>query len=251
MGWLTGVRNVLRRLTGKAAAAIAPGQPASIGEVIAAMERIAESGGPNDGLDAFNGMYLRVTRRVKERIAAGDFHDAAYMSRLTAIFGGLYLAAVEEGAAGRNKAWAPVLECRHDPSRLPIQFALAGMNAHINYDLPVAVVRTSRQLGTGLGTQVANDYRTVTALLEAEQEAVRQSFLSGLALEVDRRWTGPAADLVSSWSIARARDAAWTNAHVLWQLDGMRPLDTEFLDTLGRTVGMAGRLLLTPVKELA
>ena len=39
-------------------------------------------------------------------------------------------------------AWQPLFERRADPGIEPIQFALAGMNAHINHDLPLAVVAT-------------------------------------------------------------------------------------------------------------
>ena len=59
------------------------------------------------------------------------------------------------------------------------------------------------------------------------------------------------ANLVSGWSISRARDAAWTNARVLWPLEGAEPLRSDFLATLSSTVGMAGRYLLTPVADLA
>ncbi len=58
------------------------------------------------------------------------------------------------------------------------------------------------------------------------------------------------ANLVGSWSIGRARDAAWVNAGVLWRLDGVEPLCQDFLTTVSNSVGMAGRVLLTPVADL-
>ena len=251
MDWIAGIVTTIRRtLRSPRRDALPAGQPASIDDVVARMEEIERTCVDGDGLGAFNDMYLRVTRRVHDSVAGGRFRDTAYMTRLTTIFGGLYLEAVDGAATGQNKAWAPLFECRHDGDRLPVQYAIAGMNAHINHDLPIAVVRTSRQLGTDLGASVAADYRAITAILAAEQDAVRRSFLSGLALEVDRHLTGPVATLVSSWSIARARDAAWTNSQVLWELGALEPLHREFLGTLSRTVGMAGRMLLTPVDEL-
>src|SRR5690606_1709046 len=118
------------------------------------------------------------------------------------------------------------------------------MNTHTNYDLPIAVVTTNRQPGVRLDN-IAADYRAITELLAEEQDAVRRSCLRGIALEVDRYLVGPVASLVGSWSIARARDAAWTNARVLWEIEHLEPVSGEFLGTLQRTVGMAGRLLLT------
>ena len=38
---------------------------------------------------------------------------------------------------------------------------------------------------------------------------------------------------------------------MLWSLEGVEPLRTDFLATLARSVGMAGRYLLTPVADLA
>ena len=45
------------------------------------------------------------------------------------------------------------------------------------------------------------------------------------------------------------RDAAWTNAQALWALRGETTLRDEFLETLGRMVGFAGRGLLVPVES--
>lgn len=204
---------------------------------------------PEDGLAAFNGMYLHVTELVRDRVVGGEFQDPAFMTRLDIVFGGLYLAAVT--ATAPNPAWAPVLECRNEPDRLPIQFALAGMNAHINHDLAVAVDETCRQLGTNPSSPgVEADYQRITDLLADAQQQVRESFLAGPALELDRRYTAPVANLVGSWSIGRARDAAWTNALVLWQLRTAPRLRDDYLDRLARSVGLAGRLLLTPLDQL-
>ncbi|GGM90150.1 hypothetical protein GCM10009721_14430 [Terrabacter tumescens] len=260
MGWFTDVVAWVRIRTGAGPrpdppapsppAPGQPGQPASVDAVIARMRQIDGSLTPDDGVGDFNRMYLRVTELVRDRLVAGYFTDPAFVTRLDLVFAGLYLDAVD--AAAPDPSWAPLFASRREPGRVPIQFALAGMNAHINHDLPVAVVTTCRQLGlTPDSPGVEDDYRRVNELLAAVQEEVRRSFLDGVALAVDRQLAGPVADLVSGWSITRARDAAWTNARVLWSLDGAEPLRTEFLATLSRTVGMAGRYLLTPVADLA
>lgn len=227
-----------------------PDQPASVEAVVARLHRIGHDLPPGDGVAEFNRMYLQVTELVRDRIAAGTFVNAAFVTRLDLVFAGLYLDAVD--AAAPDPAWAPLFACRGEPGRVPIQYALAGMNAHINHDLPIAVVRACRQLALTPGSPgVEADYRKVNDLLALVQQQVRQSFLDGIALEVDERYAAPLANLVSGWSITRARDAAWTNAEVLWELQGVEPLRTDFLATLSRTVGMAGRYLLTPVADLA
>lgn len=252
MGWWSGLVRAVRSAVsgGRTTSSAVPRE--QLATIDALIDRMAAIGGglqPDDGLAAFNTMYLRVTHLVRDRIAAGSFLDSAYMTRLDIVFGSLYLAAVD--TAQPNAAWAPVFECRRENGRVPIQFALAGMNAHINHDLAVAVVETCRQLGTSpFARGVETDYQRITDLLAQVQQEVRQSFLDGPLLQMDQRCAAPLANLVGSWSIGRARDAAWTNALVLWRLQDASGLRDEFLATLSRTVGMAGRLLLTPLDEI-
>ncbi|MDN5767960.1 MAG: DUF5995 family protein [Humibacillus sp.] len=249
MGWLTHLIDVIRGRSRLRKDAPPPGQLPSIDAVCERMRQIALPMAPGDGLGAFNGMYLTVTELVRDRISQGYFGSAEVMTRFDIVFAGMYLEAVD--ATAPSSAWVPVFEARHESGRLPIQFALAGMNAHINHDLPIALVATCRQLGLGPDSPgVEADYQKVTDLLADAQEQVRESFLQGIALDVDRRYAGPVANLVSSWSIGRARDAAWVNAGVLWRLDGVEPLCQDFLTTLSSSVGMAGRVLLTPVADL-
>jgi len=252
MGWFSGAVAWVRSRIGSQPRPEppAPGQPATVDALVERMHEIDRALPSTDGVSAFNGMYLRVTELVRDRLVEGWFGNPAFVTRLDLVFAGLYLDAV--GAGTPDASWAPLFSARLEPGRVPIQFALAGMNAHINHDLPLAVVTTCRQLGlTPDSPGVADDYHRVNDLLAAVQEDVRRSFLDGIALTVDEQYAGPVANLVSGWSIARARDAAWTNARVLWSLEGVEPLRTDFLATLSRSVGMAGRYLLTPVADLA
>ena len=98
---------------------------------------------PKDGVRAFNHLYLRVTELVNDRMTDGYFTNPRFVARLDIRFASLYLEALP--APVPTAAWAPVFELRHAPDRLPIQYALAGMNAHINHDLPL---RWSRRAGT-------------------------------------------------------------------------------------------------------
>lgn len=182
-------------------------------------------------------MYLTVTRLVRDRITAGYFADAGAMRALDVTFAGLYLAAVDTGAEAA-RAWRPLFARRADTRVEPIQFAIAGMNAHINHDLAVAVVATCRALGTAPGDGSFHaDYLRVNELLAQVEREVRESFLAGAA----------AIDHVGSWSIERARDAAWANAEVLWHLRDAAFVRDRFADALAGSVGLATATLLTPL----
>ena len=60
-------------------------------------------------------------------------------------FAWLYFDAI--AAADPPSAWRPLFASAERRGILPLQFAFAGMNAHINRDLPVALVETWGELG--------------------------------------------------------------------------------------------------------
>jgi hypothetical protein len=132
----------------------------------------------------------------------------------------------------------------------PLQFALAGMNAHINRDLPVALVTTCRELGLDLGESSPEhgDFERVDALLAQVERRVKSAYLTGWLAWVDRvvHRLRRIDDVVAMWDVGRARDAAWTNAQALWALGDVPPLAGDYLTALDRMVGLASRGLLIP-----
>jgi hypothetical protein len=221
----------------------------SIDEAIARMETIDAGLPATDGLACFNRMYLEVTREVGERLEAGFFADPEFMTRLDVAFANLYFAATEAAAypATVPLAWRPLIEQREQPGIEPAQFALAGMNAHINHDLPIAVVQTCTELGTAPadGTHQA-DYQKVDQLLDAIEQSVRQSFESAAERAVDRHLAA-VCNLITCWSISSARDLAWTNSLLLWQVKYDQEGYELVCDSLAVSTEVASRLLLVAV----
>jgi len=226
-----------------------PAPATSVAEVIAHMETIGAAVPAADGLACFNGMYLDVTRQVNSRLGQGFFADPDFMTRLDVTFANLYFAAA--GAAGDPAAaplaWRPLMELRAEPGIEPIQFALAGMNAHINHDLPLAMVSTCAALATSpeAGSHFA-DYQKVDQLLDAAEQSIRQSFESAPELAVDHHLSA-VTNLVANWSINSARDLAWTNCLLLWGMRGDPPARELFLGSLAASAALASRLLLVAV----
>jgi hypothetical protein len=121
------------------------------------------------------------------------------------------------------------------------------MNAHIEHDLALALVRTCESRGTAPGDDtVRHDYDAINDVLADVEAEVRRSFLDELGRAADTV-VGPVAHLVSSWSIDKARDAAYLHARTIWELRRMSFLRDRYVAGLGHAVGMASRLLLTPV----
>jgi hypothetical protein len=84
-------------------------------------------------------------------------------------------------------AWRPLIELRAGNGIEPVQFAPAGLNTHINHDLPVAVVSTCTELATApAASPHLADYQKVDRLLDAAEQAIRQSFESAPELAVDQ-----------------------------------------------------------------
>lgn len=226
----------------------------SIDEAIARMQEIAALLPPTDGLSCFNRMYLTVTLAIRDQVGAGFYADAAFMALLDVTFVNRYLAAVSAYRAeprSAPRAWRVLLACRSDRTLAPLQFALAGMNAHINFDLAPALVQTCKESHTApdRGSYHA-DFEKVNRTLDALAPQVRQSFEEGVLLELDREF-GELADLADGFSISAGRESAWVNAEVLWALRQQTLLSRSFLRSLDRTVGFAGRALLTRLPRLA
>ena len=84
------------------------------------------------------------------------------------------------------------------------------------------------------------------ALLDAAEQSIRQSFESAPELALDRHLQA-VDNLVACWSINAARDLAWGNAAVLWELRDDPFARGLFLDSLAASMALASRLLLTAV----
>ena len=221
----------------------------SVTQAIARMELIEASTPADDGLACFNRMYLGVTREVNSQLSQQFFADPEFMTLLDVTFANLYFDATDAAAQPDTvpQAWRPLVQRRADKEIEPIQFALAGMNAHINHDLPLAVVATCAKLGSAptAGAHLA-DYQKVDGLLDAAEQSVRQSFESAAELTVDRHLRA-VDNLVSNWTINSARDAAWNNALLLWQLRDSPAARQLVLVGLADMTALASRLLLVAV----
>jgi hypothetical protein len=231
-------------------AAPAPQAATSIGDAIARMQQIQSSLPDTDGVACFNKVYLDITQDVEVRLSQDFFTDPVFMEALDVAFANIYFEAVDDAEAPTSEipaAWLPLIRARSDNRIYPIQFALAGMTAHINHDLPIAVVETCTRLGSApdQGAHHA-DYQKVDALLDAAEQSIRQSFESGVSLEDDRD-AQAVLDLVSNWSINSARDVAWDTAMALWMSRHLDQVESLLMDGLARTVAMASSCLLVAV----
>jgi hypothetical protein len=216
-------------------------------EIMTALDRTLPD---TDGVKWFNRLYLQVTLSVRDAVTATTFRDPAFLTTLDVVFANLYFDAIAAGDADPARApsaWRPLLECRRRRGIRAIQFALAGMNAHINRDLPEGIVATYRAMdgAPAEGTARHDDFGKVNDLLEAVEAQIKGDFSTGLVLVIDTA-AGNVDDAIAMWKVRAARATAWTNAEVLWALRGTPGLRNAFFSRLDSFTGFAGRGLLLP-----
>jgi hypothetical protein len=219
--------------------------PASVEQVIERMREIDQALDPHDGVACFNRMYLRVTELVGQNIVDGFFEDPAFLERMDVLFAGLYFKAVDAKTA--PVPWKPLFDARDNRTVWPIQFALAGMNAHINHDLALAVNATCAERRTTPQTKpVHADYLRVNELLAKVEAEVRAEYEPEL-LKLTTAEAEQLKHVLSGFSIARGRDVSWGTALTLWHERNLAPVYNTTLATLAAEVALAGEGLLTPV----
>lgn len=223
--------------------------PQSIQDVVALMNKIDAALPDSDGLKWFNKLYNMVTQAVAQAIDAGRFANGAHVGKLDVLFANRYFNAFVLNAKGGNaaRAWRPLLQYRQRPGVSRLQFALAGMNAHINHDLALAVFDTCRaeNIVPERGTPFSDDFLVVNDILEETENASTPILLTGM-LGTLERGLGHVDNTLAMWSVRHARDSAWTNAEVLWSLRNNQGLFNKFAATLDGMAGFAGRGLLVP-----
>jgi hypothetical protein len=222
------------------------GAVADVATVIERMRAFRSQWPPLDGVAVFNQVYLTVTETVAGLIDDGAFPDPKAASTLDVRFAERYLTAVDTASAGGRPpdSWRPLFEYRHPPGVRPLQFALAGINAHIGHDLALAVVDTCRTLDCA-PADLEEEFTRVGDLLVMLEEQIREDLMPGPDL---LQVADPLTHLAGSWSLERAREASWSAARVLWRLRGIPLLAEEFRQRMDSGIGLVGRCLLTPCR---
>jgi Family of unknown function (DUF5995) len=227
------------------------GPVTTIAEAITRMAAIDQPLPPTDGVACFTRMYQIVTEKVLAAVSGySEFGDPAFMTHLDVVFVNLFLGAIDGYRAvppTAPRCWGDLFDNRSDSHVAPMQFALAGMSAHILHDLPLAVVQACEDLGTApdQGTHAA-DYEKVNGLLGSLDQSIRESFETGVILDLDRKAAG-LENVVGNFGIEAAREAAWVNALALWRLKDSHWLTKEYADGLDETAALAGRGMMVPL----
>jgi hypothetical protein len=224
--------------------------PTSVADVLATMRAIDELAVDGDGLKWFNWLYFQVTQAVETRVSAGGFTDPGFLSGLDVQFAQLYFNALKNFLSNNTlpDCWQSLFAQRNQTALTRIQFALAGINAHINHDLPIAIVATCTidSLSPQHNTTQYTDYSSLNTNLDnliSEAKQVLNVRFLGDALP----GVAQLENTIAGWSVSAAREAAWNNAELLWHLRGESGLTAAFLDTLDGLATVISKTLLVPI----
>jgi hypothetical protein len=192
-----------------------------------------------------------VTREVDAGVSSGRFGDGVFMTALDVAFANRYFEAIaawdEKRSEDVPRVWGILLDRRRRPGIASIQFAVAGVNAHINLDLAVALVHTCRSLGVPLdfGEQ-REQYEQINDIFNTLFASLREDFTSGRFEKLDEDEVERLLDRVSRFVVVKARDFAWMTAEQLdrhWERDG-QPGANSFANLLDMGSALAAHLLI-------
>lgn len=200
-----------------------------------------------DGVAVFNRMYFAVTRHVDAAIDRSVFTAGDFIPRLDVVFANHFFAAVDADARGEAvpDAWRPLFRHREKPRTHAIQFAMAGMNAHISHDLCLSVIETCHDLGTPPddGTAEHGDYTEVNRVLESAADDMKAWFSTGIVGTLDDAG-GRIDDAFAMFGIHLARAGAWEVAETMWALADNPRLLGLVTGALRRTVRLTSEGIL-------
>jgi hypothetical protein len=220
----------------------------AIKQVIELMQQIDDCIPNGDGLKWFNRLYLSVTQQIDQQPVT-CWKDPSWLINLDVVFAGFYfraLAGFLSGDPGVPSSWTAMFEARYRTGVDRIQFALAGMNAHINHDLALALLAVDDQTGVVPSHTSPQhvDYQLVNMLLNSVMPSALQMMATD-TLGVLAEDTGKVGRLLAFWNICQARDLAWDFANHLRNLSGALP--QAALDAQDQITGVLGRAILSVV----
>ncbi len=190
----------------------------TINQIITQLETIiADAIKTGSRVGYFAALYHKVTCKVKEGILAGEFEDGKRMERLDVLFASRYIAAYHQWQQKQpcSASWALAFGIFTKPRKMILQHLLAGMNAHINLDLGVAVVEVANEFNQPL-SQVHKDFNSINTILSAlTYEVINElnqvsPLLSLAGLHAQNN------SILIQFALGNARDGAWCFAEDLY-----------------------------------
>jgi hypothetical protein len=162
----------------------------------------------------FAALYWHVATGVGKALVEGKFQDPVLIEKLNGVFFRRYLEAVDrfrdEPPKPPTASWLVSFQAASDADLVVVQHLLLGANAHINFDLAIAIaecVKPSEMPAFQPDYEYLNQiFRGVIRTTVANVSRVSR-VLSWVGLV-----TGRGEDILIGFSVRRAREGAWKAA---------------------------------------
>ncbi len=192
----------------------------------------------------FAALYRKVTIRVKEGIANGEFEDGPRMEKLDVIFANRYLQAFDFYYAGQETThcWRLAFDNSVRWRPIVLQHLLLGMNAHIDLDLGIAAAETAHQANLNA---LKNDFNKINNILASLVDEVQKELAQVWPLlKIIDRMAGRFDESLADLAMKFTRGQAWKVATQLHPLTSEQR--TARIIALDRDIAKVGQLMLGP-----
>jgi hypothetical protein len=163
----------------------------------------------------FHATYLRTTIAVAAEIQRGGFLDPSWVERWDVVFADLYLDALASDMAGERPARPWEIAFGAPPEMPALRHVLLGMNAHVNFDLPQALVAviTDDEFGdAALLARREADHRAIDRVLAARVADEDDELVSVSGRARLDRLLQPLNRLGTQRFLRESRAKVWANA---------------------------------------
>jgi hypothetical protein len=196
----------------------------SIRDVLQQMELLLEplvrSG---DQRRFFHATYLRTTHAFSKEIERGSFRDNEWTERWDVVFASFYLDALERWNRGEGTPapWTVAFEAAAEAPLIPLRHVLIGINAHVNFDLPqalLAVITDDEFHDPDVVEARSEDHQHADEILAArvpEEDKILWEETDPAALSMLDRALTPFNRLGTKRFLKESRRKVWHNAKVL------------------------------------
>lgn len=205
-----------------------------------------EQGSP---LGYFAALYRKVTIKVKEGIANGEFENGERMEKLDVIFASRYIDAYHNYFNNKQTSlsWIKAFKLANNYWPIVLQHLLIGMNAHINLDLGVAAAQVME--GQNID-DLKDDFNKINNVLASLVANVEKD-LSDIwpTLKYILKFTKKVDDFLINFAMREARDGAWKFAVKLSHIQNQHELALAIahrdqrIDKIGSLVTHQGLIL--------
>lgn len=219
-------------------------QMADVIEGFMELERAFEA--RRDPRGAFVSAHLVTVWKIEEWMKQGRFLNNGLVARYVIAFANAYRQAVEDHETGNPSgvpsAWRQAFEAARSKRLSTLQHLMLGINAHINYDLPHAVLQAGLKVDC---QRCYEDHTRINEVLRYAAPFVRQRIanLFQRTLHVTNWIYGRAIDRAVADSFERAREHSWNMARAIAAAEGDAQR-ARVKELIGARAAVAGQFIL-------